>query len=357
MFPAIATRWAVTAGTAATLLLGLVLTHSAHSAHLATVQTATVQTLPIDNKPGKENCGPLDIDCKISNALDDWFRNLAKSAIKTVFNGLGKGLIQTPRVDQVPRVGEIWTQTDWVANTCFVLFVIAGGLLVMGHETIQTSSTVKDIAPRLVVAMVAANFSLSLVGHAIEFANQLALSLIGPGVDAEQAMRTLGKRMSTNVATGPLFFVLLTLAAISLAVLLAIVYALRVTITILLVCVGPLAMLCHALPQTEELAKLWWRAVAGVLAIQSTQALVFVVAIKVMFTPDPQLTFSGNSQLWDLLIALCLLYVLIRIPAWVAMQVWTGGMRRSPITHFYRYVANRHMIGRSVRRNTRRHPR
>lgn len=67
------------------------------------------------------------------------------------------------------------------------------------------------------------------------------------------------------------------------------------------------------------------------------------------FTPDPQLAFSNGSQLGDLLIAL------VRIPTWIAFQVWTGGMRRSPVNHFGRYVTCRIAIGRAIHRNNRRH--
>ncbi|MGI8330333.1 hypothetical protein ACRYCC_10210 [Actinomadura scrupuli] len=215
----------ITSGVVATLLLGLSTAHLTQPAQPAQPVTITVSAVqPI---AAKKHCGPLEIDCKISNALDGWFRDLAKSAIKTVFNGLGKNLIQTPRIDQIPWVGEIWDQVHWVANTCFVLFVIIGGLLVMGYETVQTSTTVKDVARSLVIAAIAGNFSLPVVGHAIEFANGLSLALIGPGADAEEAMRTLGRRLSANLATGPLFLVLLVLVAVTLALLLAVVYALR----------------------------------------------------------------------------------------------------------------------------------
>lgn len=305
-------------------------------------------------KPKKEKCAPVDVECKVPQAIDDWFRGLAKSGIKATFNGLGKGLLQTPRVDQIPRVTDIWSQSAWVANTCFVLLVMAGGLLVMGHETVQTSYTVKDVAPRLVLGMVAANVSRDLVGRAIELANQLARSLVGPGVDADLAMKTLGQRFSTNVDAGSIFVVLLILVALVLAVVLSIVFAFRVTLTIVLVAAAPLMLACHALPQTEELAKLWWRAVTGVLAIQVAQALVFVIAIRVLFTPDPGLGFTDDSQMWDLLIVVCLMYVLVRIPSWIALQIWTGGLRRSPVARITRYAVYRHLVSSSVRRNSRR---
>jgi hypothetical protein len=45
---------------------------------------------------------------------------------------------------------------------CALLLRI-GALIVMGHETVQTSCTVKEIMPRLVVGFAAANLFLILI--------------------------------------------------------------------------------------------------------------------------------------------------------------------------------------------------
>jgi hypothetical protein len=41
-----------------------------------------------------------------------------------------------------------------------------------------------------------------------------------------------------------------------------------------LIAVAPFALACHALPQTEGIARWWWRAFTAILAIQSAQAVV-----------------------------------------------------------------------------------
>ena len=68
--------------------------------------------------------------------------------------------------------------------------------------------------------------------------------------------------------------------------LLLMVYVVRVAITVILIAGAPLALMLHALPQTDGIARWWWRAFAGCLAIQVAQSLTLAVTVKVFLTPD-----------------------------------------------------------------------
>ncbi|TDD65504.1 hypothetical protein E1293_40250, partial [Actinomadura darangshiensis] len=275
--------------------------------------------------------------------MNGWFKSLVTSAINPVFDMLGQSLLSTPRLDQMPRVSGLWNGSMVIANAVFVLFVLAGGLILMGHQTLQTSYTVKDIAPRIVVAVVLSNISLLLVGHAIELANGLSAALLGQGVDPEVAAGQLKKVIVHAVNPGDvgIFIVLVVIWAVLLGLILTFIFVIRVMLTILLIAAAPLALMCHALPQTEALAKLWWRALAGVLAIQVAQALVFITAMRVVFTTDMVTWFGLHTpadQL-DLWITVCLLYILVRIPSWISRQVWQGGLSRSPLARAAKTIA------------------
>jgi hypothetical protein len=225
---------------------------------------------------------------------------------------------------------------------------VAGGLVLMGYETLQTSYAIKDIAPRLVTGFILANTSGELTSKAIDFANALSGGLIGPGVNMATAMNSLEQRINAHTDhEGDFMFAIYFVAAI-LAVVLAALYALRVTLV--LVVAAPLMLATHALPQTEGLARLWRRAMSGVLEIQVAQALVFTVLTTVMFTVGGPESLAGAGPLWDMLLMICLLYVMIRIPAWISQQVLTGGARRSPLTHAARYIVYRNAISSSVYR-------
>ncbi|MFI9389231.1 hypothetical protein ACIG5F_49200, partial [Kutzneria sp. NPDC052558] len=66
---------------------------------------------------------------------------------------------------------------------------------------------------------------------------------------------------------------------------LLVTYVVRAVVTIMLVVAAPLCIACHALPQTDGVARWWWRSFAAVLAIQIAQALTLVVAIRVFLAP------------------------------------------------------------------------
>ena len=79
-------------------------------------------------------------------------------------------------------------------------------------------------------------------------------------------------------------------------------------------------MACHALPQTEGMARWWWRAFTGVWAIQAAQAVVLVAALRLFFTEQWVSLITGaagpqNATAFDAIQLLCLLYILIRIPS------------------------------------------
>jgi hypothetical protein len=292
---------------------------------------------PAPSAPDSDSgeCGLFDVTCRVNKAINGWFKSLVTSAINPVFDMVGTSLLSTPRLNQMPRVSGLWSTSVAIANTVFVLFVLAGGLILMGHQSVQTSYAVKDIAPRLVIGIVAANISLLVVGQAIDLANGLSTALVGGGVNADQAAGQLKKTVlhAINPADVGIFIVLVVVGAVVLGLILTLIYIVRIMLTILLIAAAPLFLMCHALPQTEGLAKLWWRALAGVLAIQVAQALVFITAMRVLFTTDLSTWFgvrTPGDQI-DLWIALCLLYILVRIPSWISRMVWQGGLSRSPL--------------------------
>lgn len=288
-------------------------------------------------------CNSFDLACHAEHAINGWFKNLAKSAINPIFDLLGKTLLATPRLDRTPQAASLWSGTLVVANSLFVLAVLAGGLILMGHQSVQTSYTVKDIAPRLVIGVVLANISLLLIGHAIDFANGLSAALLGQGINPAQAAGQMKKILlhAINPADIEIFVILMVIGAVVLGTVLTLINVIRVMLTILLIAAAPLALACHALPQTEGLAKLWWRAFFGVLFIQVGQALVFITAMRVFFTTDSISWFGVRTPgdqigLW---IVECLLYILIRIPSWISRMVWQGGLQRSPLVRAARTLA------------------
>jgi hypothetical protein len=301
-----------------------------------------------DRLPFPFGTGPgfPDIAGRIRDAINGWFRDLVASSLGPLLDMVARTILATPDLAAATsRVRELWWLSAGIANTCFVLLVTVGGVLVMTHETLQTSYGVKEIAPRLVVAFLAANLSLVICGQAIPLANALARALLGTGADpahVQATLRTLALA-PLDTSSGLLILVALVIAVMALALVAS--YVVRISLLIVLVAGAPLALACHALPKAEGLAYLWWRAFAGCLGIQLGQALVLAMAVRVFFQADRArvLGLQGSAHLVDLIVVGCLLWMLLRIPVWVSRLVF--GRQGSTLVR----LAKSYVIYRGIR--------
>jgi len=294
--------------------------------------------------------GLFDLAGRIREAINGWFRDLVASALDPTLDLVGRSVLATPDLTAPGgRVRELWGTSAALANTGYVLLVVVGGLVLMAHESLQTRYTVKDVAPRLVAGMVASNLSLLLVGHAIQLTNAISAALLGQGVGPEHVSATLKAVLAPPLDDPDLLLVLVALVVVVLALVLVGCYVVRVALLVLLVVAAPLALACHALPQTEELAQWWWRALAACLGVQIGQSLALITALRVFFQADrAQVVGLGGGRLVDLLVAVCLLWLLARIPAW-AVRVVLVGRPGTMVSVAKSYVAYR-LLRRGLRR-------
>ncbi len=200
--------------------------------------------------PALAACGFLDYTCQISQSITGWFASLVQSAINPLLGIIGQDLLSTPQPGSFPAVTGMWGTSLAIADAAYVLLVLAGGILVMGYETVQVSTSAKEITPRLGLGLAAANLSLILTSHAVSLANGLAAALAGQGASPQSAGAALANTIRNSISTGGIFLILLALVAVILALVLAVTYVLRLMAVILLTAVAPLALACYALPQT-----------------------------------------------------------------------------------------------------------
>ncbi|NRQ34834.1 hypothetical protein HII36_23795, partial [Nonomuraea sp. NN258] len=284
-----------------------------------------------------EGCEWLDVGCKINQAMNRWLGSIITEAVTPVFVLVGTVLLSSPPPSMLARVQELSAHVRMVANALLVLFVMAAGLIVMaGGGGAGTASAVKEVVPRLVVAALALNLSLTVCQYAIELANGLVAALLGDGVDKRRAGDLLADKLHnpSELVDAAIFLLLMIGVAVLMGLILAFVAVLRVALLLFLIIAAPLALLCHALPQTEHIARLWWRSFAGLLLMQVLQALVLIMAFKVHFTdatdafavpPDQPALASVKptmSRTIDALVLIGLLFILIKIPGWVARSIW-----------------------------------
>lgn len=266
--------------------------------------------------------GFFDIPGQIENAINEWFAGLVKDALDPAMVLVGRTLLSTPQIAGEAEVRSYWQLAVGVADSLLVLVVVAAGALVMSHETLQSSYALKDLIPRLSVAAIASNASLAICGQMVNIANVLSTALLGNGVEPQQAGHTLELLVLHSIADGGIFLILLGLACAVLAVALLILYLVRAAVIVLLVCAAPLLLLAHGLPQTEGLARLWWRGMFAALGVQVAQALTLAAAVHVFFASGSSVLGVGTGGgLVSLLLVLCLFWVLLRIPFWAKEMV------------------------------------
>ena len=123
-------------------------------------------------------------------------------------------------------------------------------------------------------------------------------------------------------------FIFMAVLLIGMIIGLLVGYVIRVGVTIILIAGAPIALMFHALPQTEGIAYGWWRAFGGCLAIQVAQSLALVTALKVFLAPGGFTPFgTTRNGLVDMVVALALVWVLYRVPFWVLAGIRRGGGR------------------------------
>ncbi|MDX6516532.1 MAG: hypothetical protein QOH73_2198 [Gaiellaceae bacterium] len=266
-----------------------------------------------------------DLPGRVKKAIDDWFRNLVTQALDPMMTLIGETVLSTPQIATNGSVAAIWQMSLITADALLVLFLLAGCALAMSYDTLQTRYQLKDLLTRTAFAGIAINASLSLSGQMIELSNALAAGFLGGGVDPAAATARMEQFIVGAISGGGIFLIVLGLACAIAAVILLILYLIRAVLVIVLVCAAPLMLLFHLFPQTEGLAHLWWRSMAAAFGIQVSQALVLATAIRVFFADGQgSLGFSVSGGIIDLLVALCCLFVLVKIPFWAKEMAFSG---------------------------------
>ena len=263
--------------------------------------------------------GMFDIPGQIRKAINQFLLWVAKTGLQPVMNALGSTALSTPDITGNPQVTAVWTTSLIVANGIYVLFVVLGGFILASRETLQSQYGFKQIAPRLAVGAVVSNISLILCGKAIEATNALTAAIAGQEIDGPNAAKAISGILDQPLTgTSPnILLILLVIAVAVLGLVVVITFILRVALLVLLFGIAPLAMVCHASPQTEGIAYTWWRAFFACLGLQVVQAVIVVGTVKVFLTPSGLVLLgvpATASGLLGVLVCVTMLWLLIKVP-------------------------------------------
>ncbi len=196
----------------------------------------------------------MDLTAQIIEAITAWLTSLTAQLIAPALAAVGALLFATPSFDQLPEVESVWSLVRAVTNALFVLAVLAAGILVMASGTAETRYSAKLLVPRLALAAIGANVSLTFAGELIRLNNALITGFLG----ADPAGATVGEFTRVLQGSHPVnqyVTILIGLWAALLALLLVALYIGRDLALLLATVLAPLALATYALPQTDEIAR------------------------------------------------------------------------------------------------------
>jgi hypothetical protein len=279
--------------------------------------------------PEPEKPGFFDLIGRIRYAISQWFSNLVTSALRPVFDFLTRTVFSTPDVVTNDRITQLWGISLAVANALLLLFLLFGAGLVTAGGGLTSQLTAKELLPRLLVAAIAANISLIVLGWLIDLSNALSQAVLGSLTPSE--VSRLMVRFLSNAALGNPFLALLALALIVFGILVIITYVIRAAALVVLTAGAPLLLVCHALPQTEGYAQQWWRAVLALLVAPVAQSLLLATAFRVMLTGSGVLGLPIGRGFIDILVIGTLLYFLFKVPFWMLKAAFSNAGTRAAI--------------------------
>ncbi|WP_345638658.1 hypothetical protein [Rugosimonospora acidiphila] len=281
-----------------------------------------------------------------------WFdamMNWASQSILTVFDAIFALIAQTmlisPDVTELPQVRALTAKSTVVVDTVFVLaFVAAGALTMVAGGSERSRYTVKDLVPRLVVGFIAAHFSQVLARQAIGVANGLTGALSSGDTDKVGALTAI--RGQVDDAAGgsvtPMLFAVLVVIIAALVASTVLGMLTRFAVLLVLASVAPLALGCHALPQTESVARVWWRSFCGCLITPVLQAFTLQAGQWMLEDPAHVLPVLGlpndPTGLLNLFIIIVLLLTTVKIPGLVRRYVTQGARGTNPLGAMVRVI-------------------
>lgn len=253
----------------------------------------------------------MDLTAQIAEAINGWLGGIASQLLGPALAAAGQLMFQTPAFDTIPEIERAWSVVRNAADALFVLALLTIGVLVMASGTLDSRYTAKLLLPRAVLAAVLANASLTICGLLIGLNNGVVQGLLGtdPGATAFAELATV---VTGGAVANQVVGIVVSLAAAVLAVMLVALYVGRDLVLLLATVLAPLALATYALPQTDDIARTWWRIYSALLFVQVIQAVLVQIGIELLRHTE----WLGGplSDLTSGLLLVTLLFVMFKLP-------------------------------------------
>jgi hypothetical protein len=296
------------------------------------------------------------------DAMLDWLAGGFLNAFDAILAAIVRGLLVNPDVTGLPQIQELTRRSVLVVDSVFVLAFLAAGALTMvsgGNE--RSRYTLKDLMPRLVVGFIAAHFSQLFIGQAVGLANGLVAGLTPGDTNRPGALEAMKAHVhAASDKTVPMLFAVIAAIITVLLATTTMSMLVRFAALLVLATAAPLALACHALPQTDPVARLWWRSFGGCLAIPVLQAFTLQAGQWMLEDPAHLLPELGlpmdPGAIVNMFIVIVLLWTTVKIPGLVRRYVTQGGRNPNFLGMIIRVVVVQQLtrgLGRGVGRGVR----
>jgi multisubunit Na+/H+ antiporter MnhF subunit len=270
----------------------------------------------------------MDVTSQVIDAINGWLQSLAEHLLRPALAAAAQLLFQTPTFDSIPEVSRTWAVVRDMTDGLFVIALLAAGVMVMASGTFESRYSAKALLPRIALAAVAANASLALCGALIKLDNALVTGVVGPDPGTttfdQLASMVQGPHISDQVVGS-----LVGLGAAVLAILLVGLYIGRDIVLVVATVLSPLALATYALPQTNEIARIWWRVFSALLFVQVIEAILVELGLQLLRHTD---WLGGpTSDLVSGLILITLLFLLFKIPFAAYHWAFRHPLSQSPV--------------------------
>ncbi len=278
------------------------------------------------------------------NGILDWFAGILLDCLNGLISAITHALLITPDVTTLPQVQALTGRSIWVVDTVFVLAFLAAGVLTMvagGDE--RARYTAKDLLPRCIVGFVTAHFSQLIAGKLIELANAFTQALTAQDFNGDGALNAVKTNMlAARDKTAALLFIVCLAIILFLLAATACSVIVRFAVALVLTAVAPIALACHALPQTDPVARLWWRSYATMLAIPVVQAFVLFAGQWMLLDTSHMLPVLGlpvePGGVINLFVVMVLLWTTVKVPGLMRRFATSGSGRGNMLGAVVRVV-------------------
>lgn len=236
------------------------------------------------------------------------------------------GCDPSPPLDQTLLTFIGWGQA--VAGTALAFIIVIGGFnLMLGRQMGTSVHDLSEFIPRVVLTFLAAIVSPLIIQAFITLNNLLCQGVIG--LFAFTALTNiLVNLLSTGFTDGWIIFLFLLVVGIMLLLLIGQMLA-RLAFAAFLSALGPLGLLCFALPQTLFWGRLWLRQFSLTIFVQFLQIAMLCLGgallSDIVKLASPLFANVDNAAVMlEAMLATALLWLTLRLPGMVREWAMRG---------------------------------